>query len=134
MKKVIALFTILFFLTNTYSQTTLSFCASINDNGYCFFNNNQFISSPDSVSQRILMQVKNEKTFLGTSKVVFKIFSVAKNGVETFESSTDQNVESSWIFAWVPHVFKSPGQYKVKIYNERDVLLCDKDIQLFLNK
>lgn len=134
MKKTILVLSLVLFFSNSYCQTTLSFCASINENGYCFLNNNQFISSPDSVSQRILMQVKDERTFAGTSKIVFKIYSVSKDKVETFETSNDQMVESSWAFAWTPYMFKSPGQYKVKIYNDRDVLLCEKGLQMFANK
>lgn len=134
MKKVVTLIAAVLFLNSLHSQTTLAFCAFVNDNGYCFFNNNQFVSSPDSMEQRIFIQAKNEKTFTGTSKIIFKIYSVAKNGVESYESSTDQNVEGNWIFAWVPHTFKSPGEYKVKIYNDKEELLCNKGLKFFANK
>ena len=134
MKKIIATLAMFLCLYNIYSQTTVSFCASVDPNGYCIFNNNKFFLSPDSTSQKIFMEVKSANTFAGINKIVFKIYSVSKSGVEKYESMADQEVHADWMFAWVPHIFPSAGKYNVKIYNDQDQLICSKALEIFDGK
>ncbi len=134
MKKSAILLACLLFFAKAHSQTALFFCAYVNESGNCFMNNNQFIASPDSTVQRIFMQAEDPRTFSGTSKVIFKVYTVGKNGVETYDSSSEQNVQNDWIFAWTPYSFKAPGTYKVKVFNDRNQLLCEKGLTFFAGK
>ena len=131
MKKMIVLLVSTLFIINiTYCQTALRFCGAISpENGYCIFNNTKFISSPDSASERIYMQIKNPRG-LSSDKVTFKIFSVGKGGEETFSHSLVQNIQKEWDSSWQPEIFDSPGTYLIKVYNDADLLICSKSFEL----
>ncbi len=131
MKKLIVL-TIILFYSNVilYSQTTLRFCIAIApENGYCVLNNTKFITSPDSTSERIYMQILNSRG-LSSSKVTYKIFSVGKGGEETYSHSLVQEIQKSWDSSWQPEMFDSPGTYLIKVYNDADLLICSKSFEL----
>src|SRR5580698_5757803 len=91
MKQTIALMCLLFCLHSSYSQSTLSFCASVDQYGNCALNNNKFFLSPDSNSARIFVELKDVGTFLTVTKVTFKFYSV-KAGVEVPDGTMDQAV------------------------------------------
>jgi hypothetical protein len=133
MKHVIILAAMALFFSCAYSQSTLSFCASVDQNGFCFFNNNKFFLSPDSVQGRIVMEVKNAGTFTGVSKITYNIYSVAKNGDEALEGSVDQAVQDTWVYAWLPHFFKE-GKYNIKVFNDKEQMICSHAFELFNNK
>src|ERR1700686_3528174 len=113
MKQTIIILGMAFFMQNAFTQSTLSFCASVDQYGNCALNNNKFFLSPDSASARIFIEIKDAQTFAGVSKVTFKFYSV-KSGTEVFESTMDQNMQSTWVYAWISHLFTGAGKYTVK--------------------
>jgi hypothetical protein len=130
MKQVIALMAFIFSLSMGYSQSTISFCARVDQNGYCLFNNTKFFLSPDSTTETIYLEVKQPATFTGTAKITFKFYTVDKNGEEKYSSMAEQNVQDSWMFAWLPHQFNA-GKYNIKIYNDKNELLASRSLELF---
>jgi hypothetical protein len=124
----------MFLLHCTYSQSTLSFCASVDQTGYCIFNNNKFFLTADTAGTKIFMELKTANGFVGIPKVTFKIYSIQKGGVEKYECMTDQNVQDTWIFAWTPHMFQTAGKYNVKVFNDKDELMISRTLELFDGK
>lgn len=127
-KKALTFIALLFFKATAYSQTTLSFCTHIGDNGYCAFDNNKFITTPDSTTGRIFMKINSTVT-LGT-KLTYKIYTVGKNLEEKFSKSVDQSIQADWLMAWEPYVFATGAKYNVKIFNDADKMICSKSFEL----
>ncbi len=129
MKKILPL--LLFMLTTAcaFSQHGLAFCASVDANGYCFFNNNKFIAAQDSTNARIFMQVGGNVA-LGTSKLTYKIFALDSSSGEQQVASIDQQIQPEWMIAWRPYSFVAGKKYMVKIYNNEGVLICNKQFEL----
>ena len=117
-------------LNYSYGQFVLDFCATVDQNGYCVFNNNRFILSPDSTTERICMEIRNPETFKGISKVAIKIYSIEKDGEEKYENVMEQSVQDDWVYCWTPYVLKSVGKYHVKVYNGKEELICSKNLEL----
>ena len=117
-----------------YSQSTLNFCTSVEQNGYCNFNNTKFITSPDSTNGRVFMQVRGAGGPIGAAKIIFKIYSVNKAGAEKFESMLQQDIKPDWFYAWMPYSFASPGKYTVKIFDENDKQICTNAFELIAFK
>ena len=130
MKRLIASSILFLCISHAHSQFKLDFCASVDKNGYCLFNNNRFILSPDSTTQRIWLEVINPDGFKGLSKIKFKIYSFEKSGEEKYDNTVEQPVQPEWVSAWVPYLFKSAGKYEVKIYNDLDELMCSKSMEV----
>ena len=130
MKRLIAGVAMILCLNHTYGQFILEFCASVDKNGYCLFNNNRFILSPDSTTERIWMEIRNPESFKGLTKLTFKIYSVEKDGEEKYDSMIEEPVQDDWVFAWEPYLFKSAGKYHVKIYNGKEELICSKNLEV----
>ena len=131
MKKVITLCLLMISFSSIYSQVTLDFCASVESNGYCNFNNTKFIAQLDSTTGRIFMEVKSkDQSPINANVVIFKIYSVDKAGNEKFVNILQQNIKPDWLYAWMPNVFTAPGKFNVKVYNENDTLLCSKMFEL----
>ena len=97
-----------------YGQTTISFCTSIEQSGYCYFNNTKFIAQQDSQQARIFMQVRG-KTPLATTQVTYKIYTDSSNTAGHLIASLNQNVQPDWYSAWMPYNFTSGGKYNVKV-------------------
>ena len=117
--------------TLVYSQTTLSFCAGI-DNERCAFNNTKFISVPDSSTAKIFMMVSgNNDQTLATGKLIYKLYSVNKKGEEVYINTLEQSIQPEWIYAWQPAFFNTPGKYIVKVYNDANRILNTKSFELF---
>ncbi|MFN8323159.1 MAG: hypothetical protein U0T74_10925 [Chitinophagales bacterium] len=117
--------------TLVYSQTTLSFCAGI-DNERCAFNNTKFISVPDSSTAKIFMMVSgNNDQTLATGKLIYKLYSVNKKGEETYINTLEQSIQPEWIYAWQPAFFNTPGKYTVTVYNDANRILNTKSFELF---
>ena len=129
MKPIITVLCILFCTHNAFSQSTLNFCASVDQYGNCALNNSKFFLSQDSAAARIFVEIKDTNTFLTVAKITFKFYSV-KNGAETFEGFMVQEVQSTWMYAWVPHLFKAAGKYVVKAFNEKDELMCSRSLEM----
>jgi hypothetical protein len=117
-----------------HSQSSLNFCGGVDPTGICIYNNNKFFFAPDSTEQRVFMEVRDVNTFSGTSKISFKFYSIAKGGEETYLSTTDQDVKSDWMLAWVPHIFTAPGKYNVKVFDDKGEMICDKSLEFFNGK
>ena len=77
------------------------------------------------------MRVNAAHSFGPTSKITFKIYSIGKNGEEKYENMMTQNVQAAWIYSWLPYTFKATGKYSVKIYNDKDQLMCTKALEIF---
>ncbi len=134
MKRMIGLCVVVLCFVSTYGQNTLNFCASVEQNGYCNFNNIKFITSPDSTNGRVFMQVKGTNAPIGAAKVIFKIYKIDATGKEKFENMLTQDIKPEWYFAWMPYVFASPGKYSVKIFNENDQQICTNGFELIAFK
>lgn len=130
MKKIIWLCLLMMAFDSAFSQVTLDFCASVEPNGYCNFNNLKFITQPDSTTGRIFMEVKSTAKPIGATDVIFKIYKVDKTGHEKFQNMTHQVIKPDWFFAWMPYMFESPGKFDVKVYNESDELICTNMFEL----
>lgn len=113
-----------------YSQTTLSFCASVEKDGFCAFDNTKFISSPDSIRARLYMLVRNP-VGIGFSHLTYKLFTVDTNGKEEYQTNVEQNLQPDWIYSWQIGYFQSPGKYYVKVVNEAGTVICSKGFELF---
>lgn len=129
MKKYTLVLALFILAVKSQAQTTLSFCTTVQDNN-CIFNNTKFITSPDSVTAKIYMFIKNDRGF-GTTKVSYELFSLDKEGTEKRVNSIEQKVEESWIYAWQPSLLNSPGKYRVKVYNANQELICNKSFEFF---
>jgi hypothetical protein len=135
MKRITGLFLMLVCACGVYSQATLNFCASVEPNGYCNFNNIKFITSPDSTNGRIFMQVKTVGgSPIGASNVIFKIYKLSGTGDEKFVTLMQQQIKPDWATAWMPGTFDSPGKYVVKVYNEADQVICSNKFEFILFK
>ena len=132
MKKIIIAVMIMVFATSVFSQTTISFCTYIDADGYCAFNNNKFITTPDSTTGKIFMKVGGTSG-LGT-KLVYKIFTVDKKGIEKLTMSLDQSIKQDWFFAWMPYIFPTNIKYKVQVFNDADKMICSKSFELIAGK
>ena len=111
-------------VTCSYSQVALNFCASVEPTGYCNFNNTKFISSKDSTTGRINMEVRSITAPIGAATLLFKIYKLDEKGKEVFVTMVSQAIKPDWYFAWTPYMFNSPGKYAVKVYNESDQVIC----------
>ena len=131
-KKTLTIAVLIFFISVSYSQTTLNFCTRVEENGYCVFDNNKFITTPDSLTGRIYMEVKSAAA-LG-SKLTYKIFTVGKNAEEKLIQSLDQTIQPDWFMAWNPYIFPTNTKYNVKIFNEADKMICSKSFELVAGK
>jgi len=113
------------------SQSTIRFCASVNADGGCMLQNNKFLSSPDSLLQKVSLLASNPNGF-NTDSLHFVMNSIDKNGQEKFYSRLDQSVKSDWIYVWQSVYFNSPGRYSVRVLNRQDVLQAVGTFELFL--
>jgi len=134
MNKIAGLFLMMICFTSAYCQIGLSFCASVEKNGYCNFNNVKFISSPDSTSARVFMEVRNVVAPIGATNLIFKIYRVDDAGQEKFQNMVQQPMQPDWYYAWTPYIFNSPGKFNVKVYNESDSLICTNGFELIAFK
>jgi hypothetical protein len=130
MKTTIALVILMICCGSAYSQPSLSFCVWVQPHGECTFNNTKFITSPDSTSGRIFMEVKSTGSPIGAASVIFKIYSIGRNGEEKFDTLLEQKIQPNWFTAWMPYNFRSPGHYTVKVYNESDQMICTNKFEL----
>ena len=140
MKKTIWLWLILISFSYGYSQTvtqetakaTLNFCTAVDPTtGYCNFNNTKFITSPDSTSGKIFMEVKGlGNTPINATSLILKIYRVNGAGEEKFVNLMQQSINAGWFYAWVPYYFDSPAKFVIKVYNESDQLMCTKGFEL----
>lgn len=130
MKKIVAITILMGCLSGMYAQTQLYFCTAVDpQSGFCVFNNTKFITSPDSNSARIFIKVNNADGF-ASDTLIFKIFSVDKDGEETFSHALTQKIEKDWDMSWQNEKFNSPGTYLVKVYNDTGLLICSKSFEL----
>jgi len=130
MLRATALIVLMLTLTNLFGQTTLSFCASVEPNGYCIFNNVKFISTPDSNTTRIYMEVRNPDG-ISSTKITYKIYIIDKDGKETLAHSLEQEIQKDWAVSWQPEIFPSPGKFSVKVFNDAGQQICGKAFELF---
>lgn len=127
MKKIITLLVFTVVVVVVYSQTTLSFCTYVDQQGYCAFNNNKFITTPDSTWGRIFMRVQSSES-LGT-KLTYKLFTVSPTG-ESILTALDQTIMPDWLMAWQPYNFATNTKYNVQIFNDQNKMICDKKFEL----
>ena len=127
MKRILALMVLTLIVSAVYSQTTLSFCTYVDQQGYCAFNNNKFITTPDSTWGRIFMRVQSTES-LG-SKLTYKLFTVTATG-ETMLTTLDQTIMPDWLMAWQPYNFATNTKYSVQIFNDQNKMICDKKFEL----
>jgi len=131
LKKIITLSAFVFLASLAHSQTMLSFCTYVNsDTHECIFDNNKFITSPDSTHARIYMMLRSNQVF-GTTKLTFKIYGIDRFGAEVLVNTVVQEVKADWMNSWQPSYFTSPGKYMVKVYTEEGVLIVSKGLELF---
>ena len=128
MRKLVTVLLFTCCMPSLYSQAVLTFCTYVEQGGHCIFDNKKFITSPDSASGRIFMEVKSTDA-LG-AKLTYKIFSVGKNSEEKLVQSLDQNLQADWMMAWEPYVFPTNTKYSVKVYNEANIVICSKSFEL----
>lgn len=112
------------------SQTTLSFCASVEHDGYCAFYNTKFITSPDSATGRIYMLVRNPAG-IGLPRLTYEVYQLDKDGKEKLENTIVQTIEPQWVYAWQYSFFKTPGKYKIRVVNDAGEFICGKSFELF---
>jgi hypothetical protein len=130
MKIIIGALLMICCIATSYSQSMLSFCTAVDpQSGYCVFDNTKFISSPDSTVARIYIKISNPKGF-DSDTITFKIFSVGKEGEETFSHSLIQKIETGWDMCWQNEKFNSPGTYLIKVYNKEGLLICSRSFEL----
>ncbi|HXH19544.1 MAG TPA: hypothetical protein VNJ07_10725 [Chitinophagales bacterium] len=129
MKLFITILFIMAFTGYSNGQHSLAFCASVESNGYCYFNNTKFIAARDSATTRIFMQVKSDN-LLGTSSITYKIYSVSKTGEEKMVYAVEQSIQPDWTLAWAPYNFNAGEKYNVKVYDASNRLLCAKSFEL----
>lgn len=132
MKKITLALACFLFSAGVYSQTTLSLCAYVSNDGYCALNNNKFITTPDSATGRIFMKVSSDVS-MGT-KLTYKIFTLNSKGEETSAESFSQDIKPDWTFAWAPYLFPTNTRYNVKVFNDADKMLCSKVFELVAGK
>ena len=123
MKKLTGLLLLMICFTGAFSQITLAFCASVDQNGVCIFDNTKFIAAKDSTTGRLFMEVRSLGAPIGANAVVFKVYKL-EAGKETFVTLLNQSIKPDWYFSWMPFVFESPGKYAVKVFNENDQMIC----------
>ena len=133
MKKIIPAFILLLGSALAHGQTSLSFCTFVNaSNQECVFDNDKFITSPDSTHARLFMMLRGNEVF-GTVKVVYKVFAIDRFGKEVFKFDVNQDVETAWMNAWQPAIFATPGKYMVKVYRDSTHIITSKGFEFFNN-
>jgi len=100
-----------------YGQTNLRFCREVNKDGTCKNPANEFSISAEGGTITFLLK---NKEGLGTSKVLYKIFSLSDDGKETYNNTIEQDVQAGWNYAWEEAVFYDPGTYKVLVYDKSE--------------
>ncbi len=129
MKKIAFLFMLWVSATRLFSQTTVSFCTYVEQEGYCALNNTKFIASKDSSTCKIFMKVIS-KAPIGT-KVTYKVLTIGNNGLKTQLQVIEQSIQGDWLMAWMPYNFPAGAKYLVEIFNNAGEMLCSKDFELF---
>jgi hypothetical protein len=130
-KNTFTLVVILFFATAAYSQATLNLCTYVSNDGYCAFDNNKFITTPDTATGKIFMKISSSQP-LGV-KLIYKIFNVTATG-EEFDTTFEQSLGADWLYAWMPYNFLTNRKYNIKIYNNSNDLICSKTFELVAGK
>jgi len=130
MKKLISIAALLFCMAAAHSQTSLNFCTGVDPNGFCVFNNTKYITSPDSTNGKIFIEVAGNGTNINTTKIVMMVYSVNAMGKEKLDTTLEQPIQSDWMYAWRPYVFKSPGKYDVKVFNDTGQMICSKALEM----
>lgn len=125
-------FVFMFVVPALYSQANLSFCTYVDNEGYCAFNNNKFITTPDSTNGRIFMKIYSQVP-MGT-KLTYKIFALAKDGSEKLTHSFDQAIKEDWLMVWQPYLFATDAKYRVEVLNGLDKMICSKSFELVAGK
>ena len=113
-------------------QSYLSFCTFVNSQTQeCVFENNKFITTPDSTHARLFMYLRSAQPF-GASKLSFKVYGIDRFGAELFLYTITQDVQPDWQNSWQPSVFTSPGKYMVKVYKgDSDTLITNRGFEFF---
>lgn len=132
MKKILIAFACMFSISALYSQATLNFCTYVDNEGYCAFNNNKFITTPDSANGRIFMKIYSAVPM--GAKVTYKIFAVDKTGSEKLSYAFDQPIKEDWLSVWQPYVFATDAKYRVEVLNGEDKIICSKAFELVAGK
>jgi hypothetical protein len=115
----------------TYGQASLSFCTFVNSpNQECVFENNKFITTPDSTHAKLYMMLRSTE-LLGTAKLTFKIYGIDRMGKEVYLKAIVQDIKADWMNAWQPEIFNSPGKYMIKVYKDESTLIATKGFEFF---
>lgn len=112
-----------------YSQNTLSFCASVEKDGFCAFDNTRFITQRDSGYGRLYLLVRNPEG-IGYSHLTYKLYEI-KDGKETYQNSIEQTLQPDWTYSWKIGYFRSPGKFNVQVVNDAGTVICSKGFELF---
>ncbi len=116
-----------------HSQINLGFCTFVNSQTQeCVFENTKFITTPDSTHAKLFMMLRSADVF-GTTKLIYKLFTIDRFGNEIYLNSVIQDVQADWMTSWQPAIFNSPGKYIVKVYKDADQMMISKGFEFFNN-
>ncbi len=116
-----------------HSQTSLSFCTFVNNQTQeCVFENNKFITTPDSTHARLFMMIRSQVPF-DTTRLTFKIYSIDRFGKEVYLNSVLEDIQQDWRTVWQPALFVTPGKYMVKVYCDEQQIITSGGFELFNN-
>ncbi len=128
MKILFSLFIAILFSTVSYGQTKVSFCTAVHENN-CIFGNSKFIAQQDSLRSTLFIFVQNDNGF-NSSKLVYRIFGLNKDGSEKLMETFEQFVQKDWVKAWMPYYFPTGSKYKVEITNEANEKMTNNTFEL----
>lgn len=112
------------------AQASLHFCTAV-EKDYCYFNNIQFITPLDSSRAHIFLMIKDAQG-INTTGLVFHIFSIGKNGEESFLTRLSLDTQTDWTWAWKSYLFSTPGRYVVRVFSRDNRLLQSGSFELIL--
>lgn len=127
MKKIIPLLSVMLLVKFCGAQYSLSFCESISEDGKPQKVSNSF--QVDSKGSLLKIFVRSDEKF-NTGQLQFKIFYVDNSGEEETLSTFSQKMDADWNYAWKDVAFFTPGNYRVKIYNDKETYLTSANLNI----
>ena len=127
MKRIIPLLVIILLVKVDSAQYSLNICASISEDGPHTQVSNSF--QVDSKGSLLKIFVKSDEKF-NTDQLDFKVFYVNNSGGEEALSTFSQKMDADWNYAWKDVVLFNPGNYRIKIDNDKETYLTSANLNI----
>lgn len=121
MKKLLFIISFVCLAGLVSAQNTLTFAYDVDDNGNSSSDNSKFALRDGG---EIKMLVKNPKEF-NTTQLQYKIYKMNCYGDKTYDNTFNQDIKTTWIWAYKGIILHSSGYYYIEVLNSYGKHLCD---------